>query len=423
MHLPAPPHIYYFIAFILLFFYIKCYTLIGDVMNKDYMPLIFFMIPILWIISIVLMIDYLVIGIILNIIVVLSTIYLIKRNSHSSRVVIDNIPNDIEEKYNIVFRDYILPLEKYRKKDKVKQIILYILLAICILLLILENLVGIYIFPVDTTFWALIGSTVILYFSSHKRKWKQGYAVKFKDNALASFIYSLNPNISYCHSVRKKNLIDSDTTAQSVSEMCRNNDLHAHYTTIDDELHFENSQTKLNLFNVLLEDKRRAGRKGPRTMHKVYNGLFGWGNINVANYYINSSIRIAPSVAFDTEGSTNVAIDNVHSESISVRSKDETLTKSIITPEIINYLSDIYEKSHLDFIITIKYNTIYYSFHTDRQTNVNVISKSQLKRHLLCYYYAIQIMNNTSSMINKNIQELSIKETKEDSFDDFFNSY
>ncbi len=377
-------------------------------MSRDYLPIILFVLPILWIVSITLMIDYLMVGIILNVITIFVAFFctikytgIRRKNKIDEKKEVANVYSDFEEKYNFINENYIEPLKNVKKNNKGKRIYLMMVLIGLILSIVFRN----YIFTkIDYTSGAfIILGLIVVYKFLDNDKWKDIYTEKFKDNAIANFLKSLNKNIHYSHSVRKYPQTENED-AKNVSDVCKYVDIKHGWTTIDDEIRWvTNDEIKCNLFSVLLEDLFYNGTG----KHTVFKGLLGYARNN--DYNIEQSICISLKERFAGNG-TKIVMNNIAFEDIfSVHSRNKDAVDLIVTEELMNCIMKIYEESNLDFFITMKGNAIYYQFFTGSQTDVK---NFQHKNHLFCYYYSIKMMEETSKIINKNISQIEVSALK-----------
>lgn len=365
-------------------------------MSRDYLPIILFVLPILWIVSITLMIDYLMVGIILNgITIFVAFICTIKytgirrKNKIDEKKEVANVYSDFEEKYNFINENYIEPLKNVKKNNKGKRIYLMMVLIGLILSIVFRN----YIFTkIDYTTGALIIlGLVAIYKCLDNDKWKEIYIEKFKDNVIGNFLKSLNKNIYYSHSVRQYPETENED-AKNVSDMCKYMDIKHICVTIDDETHWHiNKEMSADIYSTLLVGRR---------YRMLFKGLFGCVRNN--QYNIEPSVRISLKERFAGSG-TKITMANIDFEDrFSVHSRNKEAVDLIVTEELMNCIMELYKESNIDFFITIKGNEIYYQFFTGSQTDVKSF---QHKNHLFCYYYAIKMMEETSKIINKNMSK------------------
>ena len=396
-------------------------------MNNSYVPLLLFMIPIVWLIALALLVEYPMVGIVLYIISMLVVFFLalkyimskikLKKWFNKSNISSENY--ELEQKYNEIFKKYILPLEPSRKKCKFLTIVLNVALISMSVVIFL----GIYIVLYTPIGYVELLLTLficfVIYWWLSDEKWKKPYINNFKDDVLANFLYSLNKGIRYKHEVRK----GSHEDVKNVTRICKDADLWSHKAsariTIDTEIDWKlNEEKSFKLFDILLHMVRyRFGRR--RRGQIMFKGLLGWTDLD--NYVIESSIRIAPKLRFDGRG-TEVTMNNSRFESVmAVHCRDSLLAASIVTNKLMNCIANLYEESGLDFFITIKGKNIYYEFFTGSQTYVNK-QKNLHKRQLYCYYYAIKMMEETSIIINESIRS-ALEQGKLRNISKYFDEY
>ena len=172
------------------------------------------------------------------------------------------------------------------------------------------------------------------------------YSDYYKNNVIKTLLESFNENLEYSPRINNKD---------SLYKLYENSNFPTQYFTsfsADDFIYGQIDNNYIEMFNLLIERNNTR-----RDMHTVFSGLF---LVEKCNIHIPENVQI---LKYEIPKISNVPTDSTNfNKYFRLYCNDNILAMSIFTPDILEFMSNFYEKYNINFEISIYQDSINFKF-------------------------------------------------------------
>lgn len=327
--------------------------------------------------------------------IIISLLVIPKERKSEDKILIEDIPDEFEEIYKELYNNHIDVLESMRKKVKLLTVIGIISFGIFFIShFISDELDTIISRNVDAFFEFLTLPSLlmgIVLMCINYKKLKQ-YAKAYKKEIISRFIELVNNKLVYKGEDFEKGKIQYEYKNAEFDNSRYNRFLADDYiegpldywifTKMADigVMYDTDEDTKIRFLGIFA---LTTGNKDIRTCIKI----------------LNKSIKSENRVEMDSEEFEKYF--NVYAE-------NKILTMRILTPDIMEYLTDFRNKFKMNYEIVFRDSTIYFRFFTGDMFEPKVFGSSMDKELLLTYYNIFNFIVEITKKINDVLQEIEL---------------
>lgn len=321
------------------------------------------------------------------------TMEILSKKKFRDKLLNQPVSFEFQEVYTKLYNENFKKLEKLRQRARIEALITYILLILPIVVW----------YTTFDDFYAILGFILYFIVSAVFRKNRIAYKKTYKIEIISSFIKLLNSDLKYIPLGYRTYEVKYDYIDANFDNKKFNIFLHDDY--IEGHLN-ENIIAKISDICVKYERKNGEARFAEELFEELFNGLFVSTN---CNKNINNTIKISRNKLKILEHKTKVEIDSQEFEKyFNVYSDDKILTMRILSSELIQSMTDFYNKYNLDFEIVLKNDNIYLRFYTGPMFEPKLFGNSMDIEILFTYYFILQFVIEVTTKINKVLDEIEL---------------
>lgn len=272
------------------------------------------------------------------------------------------------------------------KNNRVKVILLYLLCFLIIIISILSTS-----FPI--IFSALLVTIIASWWIN---KYNSDFVMMYKREIISNLIPIINSKLNYepLYGINEKIYRDSQFEDQPFN---------SYYC--DDYIFGDiEKNTKINICDIAVKNRNGSGRL--EQTDELFYGLFSFTECPNNIHSLLKINRNCPTILKDD---SIVNMDSQNFEKyFDVYCENKILAMQLLTPEVMEFIIEFYEKYNIDFEISIINNTIYLRFFTGRMFEARKTGNPIDINLLWKYYNIVMFVIDFSSKINTIVNDLEL---------------
>lgn len=310
------------------------------------------------------------------------------------------LPQEFEIIYQNLYQNYIYNLEKMRNKIKWKKIVQYIFFPIfCVFMGVVQcgglgDSVGSEFIICSTA----IASFIVLVISSVRLDQdKREYRKIYKNKVIPEFVKLINNQLKFKSFDNELFKMREDyRTAGFDKKMFTSFDSNDYVEGfVDDEIF-------IKLCDVHVQFRENKNK----CTEELFKGIFAHTKCGKD---IQTEIKITKNKIKILEQEHRVEMDSVEFEKyFDIYSENKIEAMQLLTSDVMETLTNFYNKYSLDFEIIFRNNTIYMRFFTGPMFEPQIFRNSMDKKTLAVYFCILKFIVDVSKNVNKALQEVEI---------------
>lgn len=325
----------------------------------------------------------------------------LKRN-YKNHITLEDVPVEFERIYEELYNNCINDLEQKRKKVRWRTIIKNIAFIVFIMgyaisefdYVIISNEIDSFL-----VYAGLIGLVIALIFTYKNIKYKRKYVSAYKENIISNYIKLVSNQLNY--------KIDKVESLKNRNDYIEANFDGRKFNRCDVDDYIEGNidgNSFVKMCDIHIQNVTGSGKS--RNVEEIFEGIFA--NIQ-SNRDIGAYIKITKDKLKITSGKDKVEMDSQEFEkNFDVYSENKILAMRILTADIMECLTDFYNKYKLNYEIVLKGSNIYLRFFTGPMFEPRIFGNSMDKELLFTYYCIMKFIVEITQKVNKVMQEIDI---------------
>ena len=313
-----------------------------------------------------------------------------KSTRHLNNIDTANIEYDFERIYNILYSNFGCELEELRRKIVLEErkpiYILLIAIAICIILAIANDFIGVMSLLLISTIVILI-SAVIAMPANDKRRAK--YNKDYIEKVIYNFISLIDNNLHYNDNIE----LDTVFAEIEYNKAAFDNIQYDNFIVSDQISGMLDGKNKIKIWDLIVQSNIETGNK----YIDIFKGIFT--SIECDNT-ISGTVKIKPKQIWNKENKINLD-HNVFEKEFDVYSTDSVLTMRILTHDVMEMILEFKNKLNLEFEIVFHKNKVYIRVFLPSMFEPKITEKTMEKTKLYAEYVVFKFILNMSKKINE----------------------